>query len=63
MEIVMEMNRTKRKWKREKGQKKDTNNRASETRKPPKRRKKIINKTSYFLLNSLNKSLDQIWKL
>ena len=42
--------------------KKDTNNRVSETRNPPKRRKKIINKTSYFLVNSLNKSLDQIWK-
>ena len=30
-------------------QKKDTNNRASEIRNPLKRRKKIINKTSYFL--------------
>jgi hypothetical protein len=40
-------------------QKKDTNKRASETRTPPKSRKNIINKTSYFLSNSLNKSLHQ----
>ena len=42
-------------------QKKDTNKRASETRTPPKSRKNIINKTSYFLSNSLNKSLHQKW--
>merc|ERR1711904_655218 len=40
-------------------QKKDTNNRPSETRNRRKTRKKIINKTSYFLFNSLNKSLNQ----
>ena len=39
--------------------KNDTNNRASETRTPPKRIKKIINKISYFFCNSLNKSLHQ----
>ena len=44
-------------------QKKDTNNRPSETRNRRKTRKKIINKTSYFLSNSLNKSLNQKWKL
>ena len=44
-------------------QKKDTNNRASEIRNPLKRRKKIINKISYFFWNSLNKSLHQKWKL
>ena len=41
-------------------QKKDTNNRPSETRNRRKKRKKIINKTSYFLYNSLNKSLNQM---
>ena len=41
-------------------QKKDTNNRPSETRNRRKTRKKIINKTSYFLSNSLNKSLNQL---
>jgi hypothetical protein len=35
-------------------QKKDTNKRPSETRNRRKTRKKIINKTSYFLSNSLN---------
>ena len=40
-------------------QKKDTNNRPSETRNRRKTRNKIINKTSYFLFNSLNKSLNQ----
>ena len=40
-------------------QKKDTNNRPSETRNKRKTRNKIINKTSYFLINSLNKSLNQ----
>jgi hypothetical protein len=44
-------------------QKKDTNNRPSETRKRRKTRKKIINKTSYFLSNSLNKSLNHEWRL
>jgi len=44
-------------------QKKDTNNRPSETRNRRKTRNKIINKTSYFLFNSLNKSLNQKWKL
>ena len=44
-------------------QKKDTNKRPSETRNRRKTRKKIINKTSYFLSNSLNKSLNQKWKL
>ena len=44
-------------------QKKERNKRASETRTPPKSRKNIINKTSYFLSNSLNKSLHQKWKL
>ena len=44
-------------------QKKDTNNRPSETRNRRKRRKIKINKTSYFLSNSLNKSLNQWWKL
>ena len=38
-------------------QKKDTNNRPSETRNRRKTRNKIINQTSYFLFNSLNKSL------
>ena len=42
---------------------KDTNKRPSETRNRRKTRKKIINKTSYFLYNSLNKSLNQKWKL
>ena len=40
-------------------QKKDTNKRPSEIRNRRKTRKKIINKTSYFLSNSLNKSLNQ----
>ena len=44
-------------------QKKDTNKRPSETRNRRKTRKKIINKTSYFLFPSLNKSLNQKWKL
>ena len=44
-------------------QKKDTNKRPSETRNRRKTRKKIINKTSYFLSNSLNKSLNQKWKV
>jgi len=44
-------------------QKKDTNKRPSETRNRRKTRKKIINKTSYFLTNSLNKSLNQKWKV
>ena len=44
-------------------QKKDTNNRPSETRNRRKTRNKIINKTSYFLFNSLNKSLNQKCKL
>ena len=43
-------------------QKKDTNKRPSETINRRKTRKKIINKTSYFLSNSLNKSLNQKWK-
>ena len=43
-------------------QKKDTNNRPSERMNRRKTRKKIINKTSYFLANSLNKSLHQKWK-
>ncbi len=34
-------------------------NRPSETRNRRKTRNKIINKTSYFLFNSLNKSLNQ----
>ena len=41
-------------------QKKDTNNRPSETRNRRNKRKKIINKTSYFFTNSLNKSLNQM---
>lgn len=40
-------------------QKKDTNNSASEARNKKKRRNKTINNTSYFLANSLNKSLNQ----
>ena len=44
-------------------QKKDTNNRPSEIRKRIRKRKKINNKTSYFLSNSFNKSLNQKWKL
>ena len=44
-------------------QKKDTNNRPSEKRNRRKTRNKIINKTSYFLFNSLNKSLNQFLKL
>ena len=44
-------------------QKKDRNKRPSETRNRRKTRKKIINKTSYFLFTSLNKSLNQKWKL
>ena len=42
-------------------QKKDTNNRPSLPRNRRKTRNKIINKTSYFLFNSLNKSLNQKW--
>ena len=38
-------------------QKKDTNKRPSETRNKRKTTNKIINKTSYFISNSLNKSL------
>jgi hypothetical protein len=44
-------------------QKKDTNKRPSEIRNIRKTRKKIINKISYFLTNSLNKSLNQKWKV
>ena len=44
-------------------QKKDTNKRPSETRNRRKVRKKIINKTSYFLSNSVNKSLNHKWQL
>jgi len=44
-------------------QKKDTNNRPSETRNRRNKRKKTINKTSYFLSNSLNKSLNQMLEL
>ena len=36
-----------------------TNKRPSETRNRRNTRNKIINKTSYFLSNSLNKSLNQ----
>merc|ERR1712137_536444 len=47
----------------EKMPKKDINNRASERRNRKNTRKRTINKISYFLANSLNKSLNQKWKL
>jgi hypothetical protein len=40
-------------------QKKDTNKRASEARNRKNTRNKTINRISYFLTNSLNKSLNQ----
>jgi hypothetical protein len=44
-------------------QKKERNKRASDKSKRKKARMSTINKTSYFLCNSLSKSLNQKWRL
>jgi len=53
--------RSKNEWKDV--QKNDINNRPSDIINIRKIRNKTINKISYFLFNSLNKSLNQRWNI